>query len=106
MDMVLHLLNLMVLANYFKWIKDKNGSRVSLNHLSTQRQRNYSIVSRGLSGREELIRLLDLFEETVFARELKHQVIIDGKRRNILITSDKIEQMKRYFILMLIWYCR
>ena len=60
------------------------------------------IQGRGLSGKEELERLLNLFEETVLSRKLKHPVIIDGIKRSILIDADKIEQMKRYFILMLI----
>jgi hypothetical protein len=92
-----------VLANFFRWNKSGENSRVGLKHLLFgNRGRHYSIVSRGLSGREELEMLLDLFEKTVVARNLKHQVVIDGKKRSILIDDDKIEQMKRYFILMLI----
>lgn len=92
-----------VLANFFRWNKSGENSRVGLKHLLFgYRGRHYSIVSRGLSGREELEMLLDLFEKTVVARNLKHQVVIDGKKSSILIDDDKIEQMKRYFILMLI----
>jgi hypothetical protein len=92
-----------VLANFFRWNKSGENSRVGLKHLLFgYRGRHYSIVSRGLSGREELEMLLDLFEKTVVARNLKHDVMVDGKKRSILINDDKIEQMKRYFILMLI----
>ena len=62
-----------------------------------------SIVSRGLPGREELERLFDLFRETVTSRNLKHDVMVDGRKRRVLIDDDKIEQMIRYFILRLIF---
>lgn len=94
-----------VLANFFRWNKSGENNRVGLKHLThgyIRYGRHHIINSRGLSGREELEMLLDLFEKTVVARNLKHQVVIDGKKRSILIDDDKIEQMKRYFILMLI----
>ena len=92
-----------VLANFFKWNKSGEGQSVALKHLKIgTRGRHYSIVSRGLSGREELERLFDLFRETVTSRNLKHDVMVDGRKRRVLIDDDKIEQMIRYFILMLI----
>jgi len=90
--------NFDVLSNFFKWNKSIRGERVSLRHLDG----NISIVSRGLSGKNELQILLELFEETVLYRKLKHQVIIDGIKSSILIDKYKIEKMKRYFILLLI----
>tara|TARA_B110001469_G_C9621255_1_gene309634 strand:- start:266 stop:1840 length:1575 start_codon:yes stop_codon:yes gene_type:complete len=91
-----------VLANFFKFINGSAGTRISLRRLKFGNGSNYSIVSRGLSGREELDRLFDLFEDTILSRELKHSVVIDGIKRSILIDAEKIEQMKRYFILLLI----
>jgi hypothetical protein len=98
-----------VLSNFFRWNKGPYGNRLSLRHLpygstgtAAAPVRNFSIVSRGLSGREELERLFDLFRETVTSRNLKHYVIIDGRKQSVLIDDDKIEQMIRYFILRLI----
>ena len=100
-----------VLSNFFKWNKGPYGNRLSLRHLpygsaatgtAAAPVRNFWIVSRGLSGREELERLFDLFRETVHARNLKHDVIIDDRKHRVLIDDDKIEQMIRYFILRLI----
>jgi hypothetical protein len=86
--------NFDALGSFFKLLI--NGQNDNLPFLRVH------IQGRGLSGKEELERLLNLFEETVLSRKLKHPVIIDGIKRSILIDADKIEQMKRYFILMLI----
>ena len=95
--------NFDVLANFFKWNSGISQRRVTLKHITFgTRGTYYSIVSRGLSGREELERLFDLFRETVTSRELKHDVMVDGRKHRVLIDDNKIEQMIRYFILRLI----
>jgi len=95
--------NFEVLANFFKWNKGPARERISLRHILYGNYGTYvSIISRGLSGREELERLFDLFRETVTSRNLKHDVMVDGRKRRVLIDDDKIEQMIRYFILRLI----
>ena len=95
--------NIDVLAYFFKLVPETERQTIQLRHLKYNNyNQKYRIQSRGLSGKEELERLLNLFEETVLSRELKQQVTIDGRKRSILIDAEKIEQMKRYFILMLI----
>jgi len=95
--------NFDVLSNFFKWTKGPTREIISLRHIPFGNYSRYmSIVSRGLSGREELERLFDLFRETVNGRLLKHDVMVDGRKHRVLIDDDKIEQMIRYFILRLI----
>lgn len=100
--------NFEVLANFFKWNKGHPDAsdwqlKIALRHIPYGNSgRNFSIITQVSSGREELERLFDLFRETVHARNLKHDVMIDGKKRRVLIDDDKIDQMIRYFILRLI----
>ena len=95
--------NFDVLSNFFRWVPGRRLATITLRHLKFGNYgRFHSIKSRGLTGREELERLLNLFEETVLERKLKHYIMVDGRKRSFLIDKDKIEQMKRYFILMLI----
>jgi hypothetical protein len=79
------------LADVFRWTKPGPGHRIRMVH----RRMPYTIENdTEQSGRDKLEELLEFFEETVVARGLK----INRQP----ITKDKIEQMKRYLILMLI----
>jgi len=72
-----------VLANYFKWAR--GDTNTELQHL----QGAPRMRSR-MDGKIHLNRVLDLFEETILSRNIKDK------------SSEKIERMKRYFILSLI----
>ena len=72
-----------VLANYFKWAR--GDSNTELQHLQgAPRMRSQ------IDGKIHLNRVLDLFEETILSRNIKDK------------SPEKIERMKRYFILSLI----
>lgn len=72
-----------VLANYFKWARVRTNTE--LQHLP-QAPRMRSPID----GKIHLNRVLDLFEETILSRNIKDK------------SPEKIERMKRYFILSLI----
>lgn len=72
-----------VLANYFKWAR--GNSTVTLSHLNEEPR-----MRSRMDGKIHLNRVLDLFEETILSRNIKDK------------SPEKIERMKRYFILSLI----
>jgi len=80
-----------VLANYFKW-SDGSNQRIALRHL----QGSPSIV-KVMDGRTHLNRVLDRFTEKC---NRIHEIF--KKTSGYHITPEKIEKIKRFFILSLI----
>ena len=73
-----------VLANYFKW-SDGTGNNIRLRHLPDE-----PLMRSYMNGKFHLSSVLDRFEKTIIDRNIYDK------------NSEKIEQMKRYFILSLI----
>ena len=73
-----------VLANYFKW-SDGTGNNIRLRHLPDE-----PLMRSYMNGKFHLSNVLDRFEKTIIDRNIYDK------------NSEKIEQMKRYFILSLI----